>query len=161
MVCECHQSRDIDVEYISGIINTIKMFTKEMKENTNFINLRGSMMVWLQAFLKYNHNISSHIISAGGILPYYSIFGTHSPRQSRNKIKRYRTHHSKYSGTPIGSQIDRIKWSYLHFYQQGGTDGSQVKWIPTQASVRHPLPIRHLLLITVEKNFPHFYKNIE
>ena len=45
MVCECHQSRDIDVEYISGIINTIKMFTKEMKENTNFINLRGSMMV--------------------------------------------------------------------------------------------------------------------
>ena len=44
-----------------------------MKDNTQFRNLRDSMMVSLQVFLKYNHNVSTHIISANKILPYYSI----------------------------------------------------------------------------------------
>ena len=44
-----------------------------MKDNTHFRNLRDSMMVSLQAFLKYNHNVPTHIISANKILPYYSI----------------------------------------------------------------------------------------
>ena len=59
----------MDVEHIPGIINS----TKEMKDNTHFRNLRESMMVSLQAFLKYYHNVPTHIISANKILPYYSI----------------------------------------------------------------------------------------
>ena len=31
------------------------------------------MMVSLQAFMKYSDNFPSHIISAGKLLPYYSI----------------------------------------------------------------------------------------
>ena len=31
------------------------------------------MMVSLQAFLKYSHNVPSHIIYAEKLLPYYSI----------------------------------------------------------------------------------------
>ena len=52
MVQECHQSKDVDVKHISGIINPSYIFTKEMKDNTYFINLRDSMMVSLQDFLK-------------------------------------------------------------------------------------------------------------
>ena len=48
-----------------------------MKDNTYFKNLRDSMMVSLQAFLKYNHNFPTHIISASKILPYYSIRSKH------------------------------------------------------------------------------------
>ena len=48
-----------------------------MKDNTHFINLRDSMMVSLQALLKYNHNVPTHIISANKILPYYSILSEH------------------------------------------------------------------------------------
>ena len=73
MVREFHQSKDVDVEHIPGIINPSDIFTKEMKYNTHFRNLRDSMMVSLQAFLKYNHNVPTHIISANKILPYYSI----------------------------------------------------------------------------------------
>ena len=46
---------------------------KEMKDNTHFRNLRDSIMVSLQAFLKYNHNVPTHTILANKILPYYSI----------------------------------------------------------------------------------------
>ena len=73
MVHECYQSKDVDMEHIPCIINSIGVFTKEMKDNTHFRNLRDSMMVSLQAFLKYSHNITSHIISSGKLLPYYSI----------------------------------------------------------------------------------------
>ena len=48
-----------------------------MKDNTHFRNLRDSMMVSLQDFLKYSHNIPSHIISSDKILTYYSIQSEH------------------------------------------------------------------------------------
>ena len=63
----------MDVEHIPGIINTSDIFTKKMKDNTHFRNLRDSMMVSLQALLMYNHNVPIHMISANKILPYYSI----------------------------------------------------------------------------------------
>ena len=68
MVRESHQSKDVDVDQIPGIINPSKIFTKEMKDNTHFRNLRDSMMVSLQAFLKYSHNVTTHIISANKLL---------------------------------------------------------------------------------------------
>ena len=73
MVREFHQSKDVDVEHIPGIINPSNIFTKEMKDNTHFRNLRDSMMVSLQESLKYNHNVPTHIIYASKTLPYYSI----------------------------------------------------------------------------------------
>ena len=73
MIRECHQSKDVHVEHIPSIINTSNIFTKEMKDNTHFRILRDSLVVSLQAFLKYNHNVPSNIISANKILPYYSI----------------------------------------------------------------------------------------
>ena len=48
-----------------------------MKDNTHFINIRDLMMVSLKAFLKYSHNVPTHIISAKKILPYYSIWSEH------------------------------------------------------------------------------------
>ena len=69
MVRECHQSKDVDVEHIPGIINPNNIFTKGMKDNTHFRNLRNSIMVSLKEFLKYNHNFPTHIISAKTILP--------------------------------------------------------------------------------------------
>ena len=77
MVHECHQSKDVHVEHIPGIINPSDILEKEMKDNTHFRNLRGSMMVSLQAFLKYSHNVPSHIISAEKLLPYYSLRSEH------------------------------------------------------------------------------------
>ena len=50
-VSEFHQSKDMDFEHIPGIIIPSNIFTKEMKDNTHFRNLRDSMMVYLQAFL--------------------------------------------------------------------------------------------------------------
>ena len=44
-----------------------------MNDNTHFRNIRYSVMVSLQTFLKYSHNVPSHIISSEKILPYYSI----------------------------------------------------------------------------------------
>ena len=73
MVRECYQSKDVDVDHIPGIINPSNIFTKEMKDNAQFRNLRDSMMVSLQAFLKYSHNFPTHIIPANKILNYYSI----------------------------------------------------------------------------------------
>ena len=73
MVFEFHQSKDVDVNHISGIVNPSNIFTKEMKYNTHFRNIRDSVMVSLQKFLKYSHNVPSHIISAEKLLPYYSI----------------------------------------------------------------------------------------
>ena len=77
MIRECHQSKYVNVEHITEIINPSDVFTKEMKDNTHFRNLRDSMMVSLQAFLKHNHNVPTHIISAKTILPYYSIRPKH------------------------------------------------------------------------------------
>ena len=77
MVQECHQSKNVEVEHIPGIINPSDIFTKEMKDNTHFRNIRDSMMVSLQGFLKYSHNVPTHIISANKILPYYSIRSEH------------------------------------------------------------------------------------
>ena len=77
IVRECPQSKDVDVDKITGIINTSNIFTKEMKENTHFRNLRDSMMVSLQTFLKYSHNVPTRIISANKLLPYYSIRSEH------------------------------------------------------------------------------------
>ena len=77
VVRECHQSKDVDVEHFPGIINPSDIFTKEMKDNTYFRNIRDSMMVSLQSFLKYSHNVPSHIIFAGKILPYYFIQSEH------------------------------------------------------------------------------------
>ena len=67
----------MNVDHVPGIINPSDIFTKEMKDNTHFRNLRDSMMVSLQAFLKYNHNIPTHIIYANKLLPYYSIRSEH------------------------------------------------------------------------------------
>ena len=73
MVQECHQSKDVEVKHIPGIINPSKTFTKEVKDNTHFRNIIDSMMVSLQSFLKYSHNVPTHTISGNKILPYYSI----------------------------------------------------------------------------------------
>ena len=73
MVWECHQSKYVDVDHIPGIINPSDIFTKEMEDSIHFRNLRNSMMVYLQAFLKYSHNFPTHIIYAKKILPYYYI----------------------------------------------------------------------------------------
>ena len=73
MVCECHQSKDFDVDHIPGIINPSDIFTKEIKDNTQFRNLRDSMMVSLQAFMKYSHKVTTYIIYGNKPLPYYSI----------------------------------------------------------------------------------------
>ena len=73
MVRECHQFRNVDVEHIPGIINLSDIFAKTLKDKTHFRKLRDSMMVSLQAFLKYNHSVPTHIISANKILLYYSI----------------------------------------------------------------------------------------
>ena len=77
MVRECYQSKDVDVNNIPGTTNPSEIFLKEMKDNTHFRNIRDSMMVSLQSFLKYIHNVSIHIISTTKILPYYSICSEH------------------------------------------------------------------------------------
>ena len=73
MVREYQKSKYVHVQHISGIINPSNIFTKEMKDNTHFRNLRDSMMVSLQAFLKYNNNVPTHIVSTNKSLTYYSI----------------------------------------------------------------------------------------
>ena len=77
MVCGCHQSKDIDVEHIPGIINPSDILKNDMKDSTHLIYLIYSMMVSPQAFLDYNHNVPSHIISSEKLLPYYSIRSEH------------------------------------------------------------------------------------
>ena len=73
MVHKCHQSKDVDKEHIPGIINPSNIFTKDIKDNTQFRNTIDSMMVSLQDFLKYCHKFPSHIIYAAKLLPYYYI----------------------------------------------------------------------------------------
>ena len=73
MVRECHQSKYVNVEHIPDIINTSNIFAEEMKDNTHLRNIRDSMMVSLQAFIKYYHHVTSHIISVDKLLTYYSI----------------------------------------------------------------------------------------
>ena len=77
MVQEFHQSKNVEVKHIPGIINPSKSFMKEMKDNTQLRNIRDSMMVSLQAFMKYSHNFTTHIFSAKKKLPYYSIRSEH------------------------------------------------------------------------------------
>ena len=77
MAQEFHQSKYVEVEHISGIINPSNIFRKEMRDNTHLSNIIASMMVSLQAFLKYSHNFPTRIISANKILPYYSIRSEH------------------------------------------------------------------------------------
>ena len=62
MVYEFHQSKYVEVEHIPDIINPFNTFTIQMKDNTHFRNLIDSMMVSLQAFMKYSHSVTSHII---------------------------------------------------------------------------------------------------
>ena len=69
MVRECHQSKDVDVKHIPGIINPSDIFAKEMKDNTHFRHIGDSMMVSLQDFQKCIHNVPSHIISDNKTLP--------------------------------------------------------------------------------------------
>ena len=73
MIRKYHQSKDVDVKHIPGIINPSNLFTKEINDNTCFRNIRDFVMVSLQSFLKYSHNVPSHIISSNKLLPYYSI----------------------------------------------------------------------------------------
>ena len=73
MVQECHQSKDVEVKHIPDIINPSDIFTKEMKDNTNIRNIGDSMMVSLQQFLKYIHNVPTQIISAKKIRPHFYI----------------------------------------------------------------------------------------
>ena len=127
MVRGCHQSKLVDVEHIPGIINPSNISTNEMKDITHFRNLRDSMMVSLQEFLKYSQIFPIHIISANKIPSMlFHMVRTHSPIQSRNQNRRSRARCSKRSRTSIGGQTDRIKRSSLHFYQHEGVDGSQV-----------------------------------
>ena len=69
MVREFNQSKDFNVDHIPGIINPSDIFKKEMKDNTHFRNLRDSMMVSLQAFMKYSHKSPTHIVSGNKPLP--------------------------------------------------------------------------------------------
>ena len=46
---------------------------KEMKDNTHFQDIRELMMVSLQYFVKYIHNVLTHIISANKLISYYSM----------------------------------------------------------------------------------------
>ena len=75
-----------------GIINPSNISTREMKDNTHFINLRDSMIVSIQAFLKYSHKVPSHIISSEKLLPYYSIRSVHKVPDSL-KLKSSITEH--------------------------------------------------------------------
>ena len=77
MVLRISLVKDVDVEHIPGIINPSDIFTKETKDNIHFRNIRDSMMVSLQEFMKHSHNDPSHIISSEKLLPYYSIWSEH------------------------------------------------------------------------------------
>ena len=76
------------MEHIPGIINPRDMFTKDMEYNTHFRNLRDSIMVSLQAFLKYSHNVPSHIIYSQKLLPYYPILSEHIVTDSTKLLSR-------------------------------------------------------------------------
>ena len=68
MAREYHQSKDIEVEHIFGIINPSNIFTKDMKYKTLFSNIKNSMIVSLQEFLKYSLNVPTYNNSAKTIL---------------------------------------------------------------------------------------------
>ena len=84
MVRECHQLKDFNVDHITVIIDPSDIIMKEMKDNTHFKNIRDSVMVSLKAFLKYNHNVPTQIISAkkNPSLLFHTVV-THIPRNSR------------------------------------------------------------------------------
>ena len=73
MVREHQASGACNVTHIPGQINPSDIFTKEMRDSAHFRRLRDSMMVSKAAFLKYHHNVPSHVIAADRIIPYYSI----------------------------------------------------------------------------------------
>ena len=66
-----------DIDHIPRINNPSNIIKKEMKDNTQFRNLKDSMMVSLRAFLKYSHNVRTQIISSNKILPYYPVILEH------------------------------------------------------------------------------------
>ena len=100
MICECHQSKDVEVYLIPGIINPSEIFTKEMKDNAHYRILRHSMMIYLQDFLQYHHNVPSQIISEE---KFFTCYYSTSERDLPEKLEK------------IGSQLDCIKCSSLRF----------------------------------------------
>jgi hypothetical protein len=77
-VRECHHDRIARILHIPGIINPSDLFTKEIKDAAHFRRLRDCMMVSKTAWVKYHHNVPSHVTAAERLLPYYSL---HSQRE--------------------------------------------------------------------------------
>ena len=119
-----------------------------MKDNTHFRNLRDSMMVSLKAFLKYNHNVPTHIISANKILTYYSI-------SSKNIVPE---------SLELKSEIRQTVWNVLPSIS---LDGGVLKGVESNKSwFERPSVIRiyeRILFPTIVENkeFPHSYKKDE
>ena len=80
-VREEHQSGAYQVLHIPGQINPSDIFTKEMRDSAHFRRLRDCMMVSRAAFLKYHHNVPTHITTADRIIPYYSLRSPHDASQ--------------------------------------------------------------------------------
>ena len=114
------------VKICPGIINPSDIFTKEMKDNTHFRNLRDSIMVSLQALLKYSHNVTTHIISTNKLLFYYSTQSEQIVTDSLDLKTGVPEHNvPKMIELQLGVR-QSYKRSSLHFSQQGGVDGNQV-----------------------------------
>ena len=79
-----HHSGACHISHIPGQINPSDIFTKEMKDGAHFRRLRDCMMASKAAFLKYHHNVPSHIISAERIVPYYSLASNHDASQEQH-----------------------------------------------------------------------------
>ena len=126
MISECHQSKYFDMEHIPGIINRNEIFKKKMTDNIHFRNFIDSTMFSLQTFLKYRHNVPSHIISDENPSLLFHMVVTHSFRPYRTQIDHSRKNWSNHSGTIIGSQTNHVKRYSLHLSRQGGVDRSQV-----------------------------------
>jgi len=79
MVRGHHQAGQVLIVHIPGVINPSDIFTKEMKDATNFGRLRDCMMVSKLAFLKYNRPVPTSVATAERILPYYSLWSHLAP----------------------------------------------------------------------------------
>ena len=119
--------KDVEVEHIPNIINPSIIFKKEMKDNTHFRNIRDSMMVSLQAVLKYSYNVLTHIIYAKTILPDYFILSEHILPDSL-ELKTGVPKHivPNILELRLGIRHPLIKRSSLHFSWKIGVDGSRV-----------------------------------
>ena len=67
--------------HAAGKRNPSDIFTKEIQDSAHFRRLRDCMMVSKAAFLKYHHNVPTHITTADRIIPYYSLRSTHDASQ--------------------------------------------------------------------------------